>query len=195
LARQIHVFTTILAAFSTLALAAGVPDTAVTGVVRTGSKPQVNAVVWLEPDARAPRRERPHPVMDQRNLQFAPQVLAVQVGAKVDFPNNDRVFHNVFSFHDGKKFDLGVYPIGATKPVVFEKPGVSRLFCNIHPNMAAYVVAVDSPYYAVSGPDGTFTIEEVPPGTYAYHAWRPGAPALHGTFTIEPGRALEIRWP
>ena len=188
-------FTTLLAAFSTLALAAGVPDLNVSGVVHTGAKPQANAVVWLEPDVHAPRREGPRPVMDQRNLQFAPQVLAVQVGAKVDFPNSDRVFHNVFSFKDGKKFDLGVYPIGATKPVHFDKPGISRLFCNIHPNMAAYVVAVDSPYYAVSGADGTFTLAGVPPGTYTYRAWRAGGPELRGTVTVEAGRSMEVRWP
>jgi plastocyanin len=189
------VFTTLLAAVSTLALAAGVPDLTVKGVAHAGAKPQANAVVWLEPDAHAPRREGARPMMDQRNLQFAPHVLAVQVGSKVDFPNSDRVFHNVFSFKDGKKFDLGVYPIGATKPVHFEKPGVSRLFCNIHPNMAAYVVTVDSPYYAVSAADGTFTLEGVPPGSYTYRAWRAGGAELRGTVTVEAGRSMEVRWP
>ena len=101
------------------------------------------------------------------------------------FPNNDKVFHNVFSFRDGKKFDLGMYPKGVTKPIVFDKPGLARLFCNIHPNMAAYVMAVDSPYFAVTDENGAFTIAGVPPGTYTYHAWRPGGQALTGSITVD----------
>jgi hypothetical protein len=133
--------------------------------------------------------------LDQRNLSFSPHVLAVRVGAWVDFPNNDRVFHNVFSFRDGKKFDLGLYPVGVQKPVQFDKPGLSRIFCNIHPNMAAYVLAVDSPYFGVADARGAFTIPLVPAGTFTYHAWRPGGPDLAGKVTIDAGRPLEINWP
>jgi plastocyanin len=134
-------------------------------------------------------------VIDQRNLAFAPHVLAVRVGTSVDFPNNDRVFHNVFSFKDGKKFDLGMYPSGVkAKPVVFDKPGLSRIFCNIHPNMAAYVMAVDTPYYAQSDERGAFTLSGVPPGTYTYHAWRPGGDTLTGAVTVGANKTLEIVW-
>ncbi|HEV3485547.1 MAG TPA: plastocyanin/azurin family copper-binding protein [Vicinamibacterales bacterium] len=133
-------------------------------------------------------------MLDQRNLSFSPQVLAVRVGTTVDFPNNDRVFHNVFSFRDGKRFDLGVYPVGARKQVQFDRPGVSRLFCNIHPNMAAYVVAVDTPYFSVSGDDGRFTVP-LPAGTYTYHAWRAGAAELTGSVTISGATSLDVRWP
>jgi hypothetical protein len=115
------------------------------------------------------------------------------VGTTVKFPNNDRVFHNVFSFKDGKRFDLGVYPIGAVKHVTFDRAGVSRLFCNIHPNMAAYVVAVDSPYFATSGADGSFRLE-APSGRYVYHAWRPGRPPLTGTVQIDGATALNVEW-
>jgi hypothetical protein len=118
----------------------------------------------------------------------------VRVGAKVDFPNNDRVFHNVFSFRDGKKFDLGLYPVGVKQIVQFDKPGLSRIFCNIHPNMAAYVLAVDSPYFTVTDERGAFTIPLVPTGTFTYQAWRPGGPDLTGTITIA-GQPLDIHWP
>ena len=94
-----------------------------------------------------------------------------------DFPNNDRVFHNVFSFKTVSGSTLGCTRT-APQRITFDKPGLTRLFCNIHPNMAAYVMAVDSPYFAVSNESGTFTIEDVPPGTYTYHAWRPGGQPL-----------------
>ena len=81
-------------------------------------------------------------------------MLAVRVGTTVDFPNRDRVFHNVFSFRDGKRFDLGMFPIGARRRVTFDRPGLSRLFCNIHPNMAAYMMAVDAPYFGVADEQG-----------------------------------------
>jgi hypothetical protein len=133
-------------------------------------------------------------VLDQRNLTFTPHVLAVRVGTTVEFPNNDKVFHNVFSFRDGKKFDLGMYPKGMSKRIVFDKPGLARLFCNIHPNMAAYVMAVDTPYFAVSNESGTFSIAGIPPGTYTYHAWRPGGQPLTGSITLDGNHTLEINW-
>ena len=171
--------------WSTLATSA-VDKVDVRGSVRANGRPQPNAVVWLDaPDAPA-AAPTAAPVLDQRNLSFYPHVLAVRVGATVSFPNNDRVFHNVFSFRDGKRFDLGMYPIGASRRVTFDRPGLSRLFCNIHPNMAAYVMAVDTPYFGVADAQGTFTIREVPPATYTYHAWRPGGAISTGTFS--PGR-------
>jgi plastocyanin len=168
---------------------------AVRGVARVGDRVHANVVVWFAAEAGdADAAARRRPVLDQRNLNFAPQVLAVRVGATVDFPNNDRVFHNVFSFRDGKRFDLGVYPVGARKAVVFDRPGVSRLFCNIHPGMAAYVVAVDTPYFSVSDDDGRFSVA-LPPGTYTYRAWRAGASELTGSVTVSGVTPLDIRWP
>ena len=133
--------------------------------------------------------------INQRNLAFSPHVLVVRVGTAVDFPNDDHVFHNVFSFKDGKKFDLGMYPAGVkTRPVVFDKPGLSRIFCNIHPSMAAYVVTVETPYYAMSDERGAFTLSGVPAGTYTYHAWRPGGETLTGSATIGPNKPFDIQW-
>ena len=169
-----------------------------TGTVHAGGRPKGDAIVWLEPAsgqvAAQPGKEK-KVVLDQRTSTFFPHVLAVQVGTTVDLPNNDRVFHNVFSFHDGKKFDLGLYPVGTVRRVTFDHSGLSRIFCNIHPNMAAYVMAVNSPYFGVSDSQGRFSIASVPPGSYTYHAWRAGAPEVTGATTAEAGKLLEIAWP
>jgi plastocyanin len=164
------------------------------GTVQVAGKAARNAVVWLEVAQPTPFTQTSRVILDQRNLSFAPHVLVVRVGTTVDFPNNDKVFHNVFSFRDGKKFDLGMYPIGTSKRIVFDKPGLARLFCNIHPNMAAYVLAVDSPFYAVSNERGEFAIVGVPAGTYTYRAWRAGGEPLSGSVLVDAERSLEIRW-
>ncbi len=169
--------------------------TPISGSTTVAGKPQADVVVWLEAPAGQDSPDRRKVVLDQRNLQFAPRVLAVRTGTTVEFPNNDRVFHNVFSFRDGKRFDLGLYPIGSIKHVRFDKPGVSRVFCNIHPQMAAYVVSVDSPWFAVSAADGSFTLPDVPAGTYTYQAWRAGGPTLTGRHTVQPASPLKIDWP
>jgi hypothetical protein len=123
-------------------------------------------------------------------------VLVVEVGTKVEFPNHDRVFHNVFSYHDGKPFDLGLYPVGAVKESAFDQPGVNRIFCNIHPQMTAYVIVVDTPFFAVSDEDGRFRIAELPAGVYRYHAWRAGAPIVNDRVEVGTGNTeLEVRWP
>jgi len=152
-----------------------------------------DTVVWLDaPNAPAQPQAGPV-VLDQRNLSFSPHVLVVRVGTVVDFPNNDRVFHNVFSFRDGKRFDLGMYPVGALRRVTFDRPGLSRVYCNIHPNMAAYIVAVDSPYFARAGEDGGFVINGAPPGAQTWHAWRPGGTDLSGTWSPASG-PLVVTW-
>ena len=164
------------------------------GVARAGGKPVQHAVVWLEVGRPEAFAQKSRIVMDQRNLTFYPHVLVVRVGTTVDFPNSDKVFHNVFSFRDGKKFDLGMYPTGTSKRIVFDRPGLARLFCNIHPNMAAYVMALDTPYYAMSDETGAFTIAKVPSGTYTYRAWRPGGQPISGSVTVDSEKPLQIQW-
>ncbi len=165
----------------------------VPGQVRVGNDFASSAVVWLEAPVEPGQQQVA--VLDQRNLAFNPRVLVVSVGSTVEFPNSDRVLHNVFSFHAGQRFDLGLYPVGETKRVRFEVPGVSRVLCNIHPGMAAYVVVVDSPYFAVSDREGVFVLHDVPPGQYRYHVWRPGSETLSDTTTIGPDARLEVQWP
>jgi plastocyanin len=172
--------------------AAAPPD--IFGLVTVDDKPAANVVIWIDGPAVA-QEPAPMPVLDQRNLSFYPRVLAVEVGTKIQFPNHDRVFHNVFSFQNGKVFDLGLYPTGTMKEITFDKPGVSRLFCNIHPHMAAYILSVRSQYFAVSDAAGLFTIRGLAPGTYNYHVWRAGQPETTATAAMDSTRRLEIRCP
>jgi len=196
--RLIHrlLLVTSIAALTLVSLsleAVSVDVTGVKGIALSGTRPEPSAVIWLEaPDVpqSAPQMKTVH----QRNLQFTPKVLAIRTGTTVDFPNEDRVFHNVFSFKDGKAFDLGIYPVGASKRVTFSMPGVTRLFCNIHPGMAAYIVTVDSPYFTAVNNDGTFAILGIPPGNYKYHAWKPGREVLTGSVTVQAGSTLEVVW-
>jgi plastocyanin len=176
-------------------LPGGVPIADVPGMARVSGRPIENAVVWLDAAKPSAPPAAAHAVLNQRELQFAPHVLAVQVGTRVRFPNQDRVFHNVFSFHDGRKFDLGLYPVGAVKEVPFDRPGLSRVFCNIHPQMAAYVMVVDTPFYAVSNKDGRFAIANAPATRTRYHAWRPGGSVLNGEVDLTSSQPLEVSWP
>ena len=181
---------------SLVGLGFGAPArTEVVGKTSVSGKAVAEAVVWLDAPG-APRLAHPaEVVLDQRNLNFSPRVLAVQTGTRVRFLNDDRIFHNVFSYHDGKRFDLGLFPVGAVKSVPFDQPGLSRIFCNIHPQMAAYVMVVDTPYFAVSDEAGRFVVASVPAGEYAAHAWRPGGAILN--FPIIAGATSEVavRWP
>ena len=106
-----------------------------------------------------------HAKMVQKNKTFLPHVLAVEAGTVVDFPNADPIFHNAFSSYSGQIFDIGLYPPGTSKAVHFDRPGVVRVFCNIHQSMTALIVVVNSPYFAVTDARGLFSIN-APPGDY-----------------------------
>ncbi len=122
-------------------------------------------VVWLKPSG-AGILSTGHARMVQSDKRFSPHILAVAVGTRVDFPNLDPIFHNAFSNFDGQLFDIGLYPPGGTRSVKFDRAGIVRVFCNIHPMMSAVIVVVDAPYFAMSGKDGGFQIANVPPGDY-----------------------------
>ena len=147
----------------------------VKGIRSTANSSEV--ALWLKPLDRTEGRSVPdgqsHKRLQliQKNKNFQPHVLVVAVGSMVDFPNRDPFFHNVFSLFDGKRFDLGLYEAGATNSVRFDRLGVSFLFCNIHPDMSAVVIAVDTPYYGVSDRAGKITIPDVPDGKYELHVW------------------------
>jgi plastocyanin len=134
-------------------------------------------VAWITPvidRAEAPQRAHnnlAHPRLIQKNKHFEPHVLVVQVGSAVDFPNRDPFFHNVFSLFDGKRFDLGLYEAGSTRTVHFDRAGICYIFCNIHPQMSAVVVVVDTPYFAVSDARGEISIPHVSSGRYQLNFW------------------------
>jgi plastocyanin len=151
--------------------------------VGDGSK----VVVWLIPlgTTLAPPAQ-PQPVSQipqlvQKDKSFHPSLLVIPAGGKVGFPNRDPFFHNVFSLFDGKRFDLGLYESGSTQFVRFDKPGISYIFCNIHAQMSAVVIALNTPYYGISNGRGEISIGDVVPGRYEIHVFHPSvAPdALH----------------
>lgn len=113
-----------------------------------------------------------HAVMDQQNLVYVPHVLPVVVGATVDFPNSDTVRHNVFSPPGSAKiFNLGTYDVGVIKSVVFDVAGETPLLCNVHAEMAGYIVSLQNPYFVATDKTGAFTIKDVPPGKYTLTSW------------------------
>jgi plastocyanin len=130
-----------------------------------------------------------HEVIDQFNLTFVPHVLAVLKGTKIDFPNNDSVRHNVSSPPDCcQHFNLGTYDPGVVKTVGFDKTCEIPLLCNIHTEMSAFVAVLDNPYFSVTGKDGVFTIENVPPGTYKLNAWHESLKTVSKEVTVEAGK-------
>jgi plastocyanin len=176
----------MLAAYvlGSLAVAGAPPgdSASVTGLVTVVRKTKSAAdngdvAIWLKPVVEAAQfsSEPPLPRLRlqivQRNKRFEPRFLVAPVGAVVEFPNLDPFFHNVFSLFDGKRFDLGLYEAGTSRSVPFTKPGPCYLFCNIHPDMSAIVLIVDTPYYAVSNTPGEFTVPNVPPGRYLLSVW------------------------
>jgi len=146
------------------------------------SSRDASVVFWLNPltDQAVSRpnaqSESMHPMLIQKNKVFNPHVLAVQVGSLVEFPNRDPFFHNVFSLFNGKRFDLGLYEAGSTRGVHFDCAGICYIFCNIHPQMSAVVVVVDTPYFAVSDARGEITIPHVPTGRYQLNLWEEHCP-------------------
>jgi len=115
------------------------------------------------------------PRLVQKDKRFDPHLLVVPAGTPVEFPNRDPFFHNVFSLFEGKRFDLGLYEAGTTRVVRFDRPGVSYIFCNIHPEMSAVVVALKTPYYGISDAAGKITMEGVPEGRYSMQVWAESA--------------------
>jgi plastocyanin len=130
-----------------------------------------DVVVWLEALHAAPIPERPlqHAQLLQKDKMFRPHVLPVVAGTAVDFPNADPIFHNAFSNYDGQLFDVALYAPGASRTVVFRKPGVARVFCNIHPSMSAIILVLTSPHFARVNANGQYQITNVPPGIYELH--------------------------
>ena len=153
------------------------------------------SIVYLEEAPRGAFEEavRVRHTMDQRNQTFVPYVLAIPVGATVEFLNSDRTYHNVFSFSKTKRFDLGRYARGGRKGVRFDRPGVVRVFCDIHSHMSAFVLVFAHRYFATTDAEGRYRIDNVPPGTYTVVAWNDGqARQNHSVRVPEGGGVVEL---
>ena len=135
------------------------------------------AVVYFEsaPKGAFEDRDSGRAAMDQRNETFVPHLLAITVGTTVDFPNNDKTYHNVFSLSKARRFDLGRYAAGRSKAVRFDRPGIVRVFCDIHAHMNAFILVFNHRYFSVADPEGRYEIDRVPPGTYTLVAWVEGS--------------------
>jgi len=153
------------------------------------------AVVYLESDEL---NEGPYPLpatlpsLDQRNLQFHPQVLPVMVGTKVEFPNRDNLFHNVFSYSQAKEFDLGRYPKDDSRSVTFDRPGVVRVYCDIHSHMSATILVLKHPYFTSPDDSGVYVIPRVPPGKYRVVFWYDRDMADRKTVEVKAGEVLQL---
>ena len=185
-------FALTLAATAVAPLHAG----AVSGVVRAVTKAGgagALAVVYAEPlDSAAPRAPR-RVTLTQKNKTFQPRVLAVPIGSTVDFPNNDGLYHNVFSLSAPQPFDLGLYRAGDSRSRTFTAPGVYRVFCNIHPQMSAVVVVAPTAYATVAATDGSYMLD-LPPGRYRVTAMseRAAPVTVEVTSTVGASNAPEL---
>ena len=162
----------------------------VTVQVQDGSGKQLpGAVVFLESrEARQLAKPLAGAEIAQVSRQFVPRVLVVPVGTAVTFPNRDTVRHHVYSFSPNKQFELKLYTGTAANPVVFDKPGIAVLGCNIHDNMTAWVVVVETPFFASSDTAGAVSLRDVPAGNYRMRVWHPGlavgAPAAEQALVV-----------
>jgi len=147
---------------------------------------RLKSVVYLESAPRGAFEtvETTHAVMDQRGERFVPHVLAITTGTIVDFPNSDQIYHNVFSLSKTRPFDLGRYAAGKSKPVRFDKPGIVRVFCDIHSHMNAFILVFSHPFFSLTDADGRYQINNVPPGTYSVVAWNEGRASDPRTVTV-----------
>lgn len=128
----------------------------------------------------------------QKDENFIPRVVAVTVGSEVDFPNDDPIYHNVFSLSRARTFNLGRYPSGKTKGVRFDKPGIVKVFCDIHSHMTATVMVFNHPWFAVPDENGRFELPAVPPGEREITAWHERLGDTSEAVRVEPGRAATV---
>jgi hypothetical protein len=132
------------------------------------------------------------PTMMQHDTAFVPAALVIPVGTTVSFPNTDPFFHNVFSYSRTERFDLGRYPKGVTKSVTFDKPGIVKVYCEVHHFMRAVIVVTENPFHAVVGADGSFRIDGVPAGRYTLVIWHPDLGTVEKSVVVPEGGVVHV---
>lgn len=171
------------------------------GTITIAGKPTQDVVVSVE--GVAPEKIKAQiasikikkAVMDQRNMKFIPYVLPVLIGTTVEFPNNDTNWHNLYSKGGAKNFDLGLYPPGKTRSTTFDKTGIVRILCNVHPNMEAFIVVKEHPYFSAADKAGNYRIDGVPSGLYRVTVWHPQLGVTEsGAELARAGQVLDINF-
>jgi plastocyanin len=155
------------------------------------------SVVYLDPAPQAAfdQRGELRAKLDQRNEAFVPHVLAIVAGTTVDFPNNDQTYHNVFSLSSARTFDLGRYAAGRSKAIRFDRPGIVRVFCDIHSHMSAFILVFAHRHFAVTDDEGRYRLDAVPPGTHNVVAWNETAPTdSRKVFIADSGGEVEANF-
>lgn len=155
------------------------------------------AVIYIETIPNSSNHPPPaqNPALNQHQMVFRPLVLPILAGTTVDFPNNDDLFHNVFSYSQPGQFDLGRYPKGKRKSVTFDEPGIVSVFCDIHSYMFATIIVLDNPFIALPEDDGTFSIAGIPPGAYDLTFWYGRKKIATKKISIEEGRTSTVNFP
>jgi len=188
--RHLTLLPALVLATVTGAAAAEEPGTVRGTVTVTKQKSNANAVISIEAAGLAFTPPAEPVRIDQKGFRFIPHITVVVPGTTVRFLNNDPEPHNVYS-PEGR-YNLGTWPTGETRDHVFEKPGIYTQLCNIHPDMLAYVVVLETPYSAVTDENGRFEVEGVPPGQYLLWAWHEKKDGLEKEITVEPGQVLDL---
>jgi plastocyanin len=166
------------------------------GIVRGRLEDAVIHLEGLSPAADSAIAWKPtRPRLAQKDQAFAPRVLPVVVGTTVDFPNLDPIYHNVFSLSPAKRFDLGKYPKGQSKPVTFTRPGLVNVFCDIHSDMAAFIVVVPNRAFAQPDAAGNYALPDVPAGRYTVRFWHPDLPPVTRTVQVPERGDVVLDWP
>ncbi len=183
-----------------LAAAAEVSTGIIKGTVTIAGRPSQDAVVSVE--GVAPERIKAESaavkkkaVLDQRKMKFIPYVLPILVGTTVEFPNNDNTWHNVYSKGGATEFDVGLYPPGKTRSATFDKPGVSRILCNAHPAMEAFIIAMEHPYFSGTDSRGNYRLNRVPLGTYRVKVWHPQLGSTESSVELHrEGQVMDVNF-
>ena len=149
-------------------------------------------VVFLAADGAPAPASAKRATIRQRNAYFAPDFLAIAVGQSVDMPNDDAIFHNVFSFSKPNDFDLGLYPAGESRRVTFEHAGVVKIYCSIHETMSGTIFVSPSPWFAVARASGDYQISGVPPGRHTLRVWNERLPEVTRAIVLDPGQKQRL---
>ncbi|HEY7321774.1 MAG TPA: carboxypeptidase regulatory-like domain-containing protein [Candidatus Binatia bacterium] len=201
--RSVRLLAPLLLLFATHAYGAEVATKSgiIKGTVTVGGKPTSDVVVSVEgiplesAKAQLSAAKSKKAVMDQTQMKFVPRVLPVLVGTTVEFPNHDTVWHNAYSKGGAKDFDLGLYPPGQSRSVTFDKPGVDRILCNAHPNMEAFIVVKEHPFFTSADKGGNYRLDGVPLGKYRVQVWHPEFGSTEtGVELVRPGEVLDINF-